>query len=97
MTSGFIGKFSLFNAAYESGNINVVIVGVLSSAVAAFFYLRIVVLLYFTEPTSDTVTVVIPSILTRAAITVCAVVTIVLGIYPSLVLNMADTFASFLQ
>jgi NADH-quinone oxidoreductase subunit N len=97
LTSGFIGKFSLFNAAYDSGNINVVIVGVLSSAVAAFFYLRIVVLLYFTEPTSDTVTVVIPSILTRVAITVCAVVTIVLGIYPSLVLNMADTFASFLQ
>ena len=96
LTSGFIGKFSLFNAAYESGNILVVVVGVLSSAVAAFFYLRIVVMLFFTEPTNDSVTVVIPSVMTRIAITVCALATIILGVYPSLLLNTAQTFANFL-
>ncbi len=96
LTSGFIGKFSLFNAAYESGNILVVVVGVLSSAVAAFFYLRIVVMLFFTEPANDSVTVVIPSVMTRIAITVCALATIILGVYPSLLLNTAQTFANFL-
>ena len=97
LTSGFIGKFSLFQAAYETGNIAVVVVGVLASAVAAFFYLRIVVLLFFTEPTSDTVSVVIPSIMTSIAITVSALVTIVLGVYPSLLLNTAQSFANFLK
>lgn len=97
LTSGFIGKFSLFNAAYETGNITVVVVGVLASAVAAFFYLRIVVMLFFTEPTNDSVTVVIPSIMTRFAITFCALVTVVLGVYPSLLLNTTQTFANFLK
>ena len=97
LTSGFIGKFSLFQAAYETGNIAVVVVGVLASAVAAFFYLRIVVLLFFTEPTNDTVTVVIPSIMTSLAITISALVTVVLGVYPSLLLNTAQSFANFLK
>ena len=97
LTSGFIGKFSLFQAAYETGNIAVVVVGVLASAVAAFFYLRIVVLLFFTEPTNDTVTVVIPSIMTSVAITISALVTVILGVYPSLLLNTAQSFANFLK
>jgi NADH-quinone oxidoreductase subunit N len=97
LTSGFIGKFSLFNAAYETGNILVVVVGVLTSAIAAFFYLRIVVLLFFTEPTQNSVTVVIPANMTRIAITVSALVTVVLGVYPSIVLNPAQTFANFLK
>ena len=39
LTSGFIGKFTIFSAVYESGNIGVVVVGVLSSTIAAFFYI----------------------------------------------------------
>lgn len=97
LTSGFIGKFSLFSAAYQTGNIAVVVVGVLASAVAAFFYLRIVVMLFFTEPTIDSVTVIIPPIMTRIAIVASALVTIVLGVYPSLLLNVADSFANFLS
>lgn len=97
LTSGFIGKFSLFNAAYQTGNIAVVVVGVLASAVAAFFYLRIVVMLFFTEPTIDSVTVIIPPIMTRIAIVTSALVTIVLGVYPTLLLSVADSFANFLS
>jgi NADH-quinone oxidoreductase subunit N len=54
-------------------------------------------LLFFTEPTQNSVTVVIPANMTRIAITVSALVTVVLGVYPSIVLNPAQTFANFLK
>ena len=97
LTSGFIGKFSIFSAAYESGNIYLVVVGVLSSAIALFFYLRIVLMMFFAEPTSDTVSVIIPSALTRIAITICAAMTLLLGVFPSFLLDITKTFAGFLS
>jgi NADH-quinone oxidoreductase subunit N len=95
LTAGFIGKFSIFSAAYQGGNMAVVVVAALASAVALFFYLRIVLMLWFSEPTNDSVSVVIPSILTRIAIFVTAIATIVLGVAPSLLLNPATTVATF--
>jgi NADH-quinone oxidoreductase subunit N len=97
LTSGFIGKFSIFSAAYESGNIYLVVVGVLSSAIALFFYLRIVLMMFFAEPTTDTVSVIIPSVLTRFAITTCVAMTLLLGIFPGFLLNITKTFAGFLS
>ena len=97
LTAGFIGKFSIFSAAYQGGNMSIVVVAALASAIALFFYLRIVLMLWFTDPANDSVTVVIPSILTRIAIFVTAVATIVLGLVPSLVLNSANHFATFLH
>ena len=97
LTAGFIGKFSIFSAAYESGNIAIVVVGVLASAIALFFYLRVVLMLFFAEPKDDVVSVVIPSFFTRIAITICFAMTVVLGVYPSLVLNMTETFGTFLR
>ena len=97
LTAGFIGKFSVFTASYESGNINLVVFGVLTSAVALFFYLKIVLMIFFGESRSDTLTVVIPSILTRVAISICVIVTILLGVYPSLIFNSLQTFATFLH
>ena len=97
LTSGFIAKFSLFTGAYETGNTVVVVVGVLTSAITAFFYLRVVVMLFFSDPKNSSVSVVIPSIMTRTAIAICAIVTIVLGVAPSLLLNTAQTFATFIR
>ena len=97
LTAGFVGKFSLFAAAYESGNIYLVIAGVLSSAIAVFFYIRIILMLFFSNAESDTVSVIIPSIRTRVAIAISALVTIILGVAPSLLLNSAQTFANFLR
>ena len=97
LTSGFIAKFSLFTGAYESGNTVVVVVGVLTSAITAFFYLRVVVMLFFTDPKSDSVSVVIPSMMTRIAIGACAIVTVVLGLAPSILLNTAQSFATFIR
>ncbi len=97
LTCGFVGKFSIFSAAYESGNIYLVVAGVLSSAIAVFFYLRIILMLFFADATNDSVSVIIPSLLTRISITISALVTIILGVAPSLLLNVAQNFAYFLR
>ncbi len=50
LTSGFVGKLLVFGAAVESGNVPLVVVGAVASAIAAFFYLRIMVVMYMEEP-----------------------------------------------
>jgi len=97
LTSGFIGKFSIFSAAYESGAKGVVIAGVISSAIAAFFYIRVIVLMFFTDATEDGTSVEIPSILTRATVIIAAVVTVVLGVYPAPLLNFITDLAIFIR
>lgn len=97
LTSGFIGKFSIFSAAYENGAKGVVIAGVLSSAIAAFFYIRVIVLMFFTDPIQDGTSIVIPSILTRTAISSSIVLTMLLGIYPAPLLTMITNFSTFIR
>ena len=97
LTSGFIGKFSIFSAAYESGAKGVVIAGVLSSAIAAFFYIRVIVLMFFTDANEDGTGVEIPSILTRATVVIAVVVTVALGVYPTPLLNFISDIATFIR
>lgn len=97
LTSGFIGKFSIFSAAYESGNKSVVIVGVLSSAIAAYFYIRVIVLMFFTDPAEDGTVVVIPALLTRITIVASFGVTIFLGVFPTPLLNFITSTATFIR
>ena len=97
LTSGFIGKFSIFSAAYESGAKGVVITGVLSSAIAVFFYIRVIVLMFFTDATEDGASVVVPSTLTRSTIVIAAGITLVLGIYPTPLLNFISDLATFIR
>ena len=95
---GFLhGKFAIFSAAYESGNIALVVVGVLASAIAAFFYIRVIIMMFFTDPVNDSVSVIIPSIKSRVSIIISAVISITLGIAPSLLLTTADNFANFIK
>lgn len=95
LTSGFIGKFSIFSAAYESGNTSILIAGVLSSAVAAFFYIRVIVLMFFKDPVEDGTSVLIPSALTTITITISAVITLVLGILPAPLIDFIASTAFF--
>ncbi|TRZ58123.1 MAG: NADH-quinone oxidoreductase subunit NuoN [Streptomycetaceae bacterium] len=97
LTSGFIGKFSIFSAAYESGAKGVVIAGVLSSAIAAFFYIRVIVLMFFTDPIQDGTSVEIPSVLTRVTIIFSITMTIALGVYPAPLLNVITNLATFIR
>jgi len=97
LTSGFIGKFSIFSAAYESGAKGVVVAGVLSSAIAAFFYIRVIVLMFFTDPVEDGTSVEIPSSLTQITVATSLVVTIALGVFPAPLLNFITNHAIFIR
>jgi NADH-quinone oxidoreductase subunit N len=94
LTAGFIAKFSIFTSAYATGNIALVVVGVISSAIALVFYLRVVLIMFFKEPTDDTVSVTVPSFLVSSGIVICFVVTLVLGVYPNLLFNLANTMTT---
>ena len=89
LTSGFTAKFAVFSAAWDGGAEALVIVGVVMSAVAAFFYFRVVVLMFFSAPAAEGPSVVVPSPLTTVAIAIGAGVTLLLGVYPSEVLELA--------
>ncbi|MEV0602666.1 NADH-quinone oxidoreductase subunit NuoN [Streptomyces sp. NPDC050315] len=97
LTSGFAGKFAVFKAAAESGAGWLVVIGVLSSAVAAFFYIRVIVLMFFNEPKADGPTVAVPSPLTMTAIAVGVVVTLVLGVAPQYFLDLAGQAGVFVR
>lgn len=97
LTSGFVSKLAVFKAAAQGGAAPLVIVGVVASGVAAYFYVRVIVSMFFTEATEDTPHVVAPGILSKAAIAVCAAVTVVLGIFPQPLLDLADHAAHLLH
>lgn len=97
LTSGFVSKFAVFKAAGQGGAIPLVVVGVLASAVAAYFYVRVIVQMFFTEAPEDAPEIVAPSSLSVAAITVTAVITFALGALPQPLLDLADQAARFLS
>ncbi|HSL06640.1 MAG TPA: NADH-quinone oxidoreductase subunit NuoN [Pseudonocardiaceae bacterium] len=96
LTSGFTAKFAVFSAAVADGMAPLVVAALVASAVAAFFYLRVVVLMYFSEPAADGPTVSVPGAFTTAAITLGVVVTLLLGVLPTFALDWAalGVFAS---
>ncbi len=94
LTSGFTGKFAVFRAAIQGGALPLVIMGVISSAILAFPYVRVIVLMFFSEPAPEGPVVVRPSAFTGLAVAVGAVVTVVLGIVPQPLLSLANHAAS---
>ncbi|MFC5752152.1 NADH-quinone oxidoreductase subunit NuoN [Actinomadura rugatobispora] len=93
LTSGFTGKFAVFKAAIEGGATPLVVVGVLSSAIAAFFYVRVIVVMFFSEPEADGPSVILgPATVTAVALGVAA--TVVLGVLPQPVLDLAGDAAT---
>jgi NADH-quinone oxidoreductase subunit N len=95
LTAGFTGKFAVFRAAIEEGAWPLVLVAVLTSAVAAFFYLRVIVLMYFSPPAADGPTVGVPGLPTTIVLAVTAAATLALGIVPGSVLDVAQQAARF--
>ena len=97
LTSGFTGKFAVFSAAVAGDATPLVVVGVLASALAAFFYVRVIVLMFFSEPTSDAPVVAVPGIATTATVAIGVVVTVALGVFPQPVLDLADSAGLFIR
>jgi NADH-quinone oxidoreductase subunit N len=88
-TAGFMAKVLVFGAAVDAGLEGLVIVAVLASVVAAYFYLRVIALAYMEEPEDEL------SVRTGAgpgwALAVAGVVTVALGVFPSLLLDPLQT------
>jgi NADH-quinone oxidoreductase subunit N len=84
--AGFAAKLQVFAAAVDAGRIWLVLVGVLASVVAAFFYLRLVVRMYMEEPAE--VSAGAASAALRAAVAAPALVTVLLGIVPGPLLDL---------
>ena len=79
-TAGFIAKVAVFGAAIRAGHWPLVLIGVLSSVVAAFFYLRVIVVMYMQEPRGDDDRD--DALTPRLVLVVPAVVTLALGVFP---------------
>jgi len=99
LTSGFTAKFAVFKPALESGTAGTVLVvlGLLCSAITVFVYVRIIVLMYFTESTSDSVAVVEPSAFTTVTVATGTLFTLVLGVAPASVLLLAERASQFIR
>jgi NADH-quinone oxidoreductase subunit N len=95
-TSGLWAKVAVFKAAWEGGAVPLVIVGMLASAVTAYYYLRIIVLMFFQEPAVDGPIVAVPSVYTSAAVVIGIAATLVLGIVPQPLLDLAGKAVPFL-
>ena len=91
-TAGFIGKFYLFMAAVNAGLAWLAIVGLVFAAISAFYYLRIVMVMYMREPSSEqelhTRLILSPQISVALACAVAGVV--LLGIFPGPLVSIAD-------
>jgi len=100
LTSGFTSKFAVFAAglgAQDDLGVWLVIVGVVSSMILAFPYLRVVVLMYLSEPSEATPSVSLPGAATAAALAVGVLATVLLGVAPGPVLDLTNQAAEFLR
>jgi NADH-quinone oxidoreductase subunit N len=92
LTGGFFGKFYVFKAALDSHLIWLTVLGLLNSAVAAYYYLRVLVVMYMKDPTESTDTRA-PGAALQFAVYASALGTLVLGIFPGWVLDVANRAA----
>jgi NADH-quinone oxidoreductase subunit N len=93
MTGGFFAKFYVFSAALQANLVGLTIIGVLNSAVGAYYYLRIIVMMYMREARDETPVTPAPAALSTAlAISVAA--TLYLGILPGRILEYASRSAA---
>ena len=93
--AGFAAKLSIFYAAIQGGYYWLAIIGILNSAVAAYYYLRVVVIMYMREPEGELKSAVASPIL-WAGIALALAGTILLGILPGDILEAARLSATTL-
>ena len=92
ITGGFFAKFYVFSAAVKANLIWLTIIGVLNSGVGAYYYLRVIVMMYMRESRKEVPVAPIPLAL-GVALAVCMAATLYLGLFPSEVLRYAQDSA----
>jgi NADH-quinone oxidoreductase subunit N len=86
LTAGFIGKVMVFRAALDQGYYKLVIIGVLNTAISAYYYLRLIIVMFFRERSTEWNPPRIPaSIQVALALTLLGV--FYLGLFPGRVIN----------
>jgi len=95
LTGGFFGKFYIFKAALDANLVWLTVLGLLNSAVAAYYYLRIVVVMYMQPPAEGDTVLESPSAGIAVTIWATAVATVLLGVLPGFVLDFAGRSAGF--
>jgi NADH-quinone oxidoreductase subunit N len=93
LTGGFFGKFYIFKAALDANLVWLTVLGLLNSAVAAYYYLRILVVMYFKEPAEPVEDLPPAGAALQVAVYGSAVGTLLLGIFPSWLLEFASRSA----
>src|SRR5207302_3938406 len=86
--AGFIAKWYVFSAAVKAGYTYLAMIGVLTSVVSVFFYLRIVVMMYMTPAEAPARFPAVPKI-AGAALIVSAILIFYLGVLPTRVIDWA--------
>jgi len=95
MTGGFFAKFYVFSAAMQAHLIGLTLIGVINSAIGAYYYLRIIVVMYMKESRKEVPVARVPLGL-GVALTICVVTTLYLGLLPDRVLQYAQHSAQAL-
>ncbi len=88
-TAGFVAKFYVFMAAVNAHLAWLAVVGVIFSAISAYFYLRIVMVMYMKEPTGETKLAASPAL--SIALLVAVAVVVLVGIFPGPLIDYAQT------
>jgi len=96
MTGGFFAKFYVFSAALQNNLIWLVMIGVLNSAIGAYYYLRIIVTMYMREPNHEEAVPPV-SFSLGSALAISVVATLYLGILPGRVLDYARSAAEYIR
>ena len=92
-TAGFVGKWYVFSAAVRAGYYDLAIIGMLTSVVSVFFYLRVVVMMYMAEPAEGAARPAIGAV-ALLALVVSTIAIFYLGILPTRVLDLAASSVS---
>ncbi|NBN97430.1 MAG: NADH-quinone oxidoreductase subunit N [Actinobacteria bacterium] len=94
LTSGFVAKFGVIRAAVSTESYVLAIVAMVSAVIAAYLYLRIMVSMWLAEPDSSASSPAVLTLPTRVVLVASVVITLVLGILPSFVLDLGDSLTA---
>ena len=85
-TAGFVGKFYVFMEAINAGYVYLAVIAVVFSAISAFFYLRVVMYMYMKDPQQEVT--LTGSLSMSVALAVTSMMVLIIGVFPSLLLNL---------
>ncbi len=97
LTGGFFGKFYVFQAALDSHLVWLTVLGLINSAIAAYYYLKIIVAVYMREPAEAMEQMPPPAMSLRIAIWASAIGVLILGIFPGTLSTFTSSSAAMFR